>query len=393
MTSDRRKRVALVVNGAGWAGTERHVRSLVECLPERGFDVHLITSQDGPLQEQAQSAGASVHQVPRRSTIGYGRGLFGLLRELRPDVIHAHSGRVPLWVARLAGVPRIIDTRHGLLERLNPRLQNLGWRWRWEVLKCRAAHQTVTVAKADRSWLIRAGLPAGRVTTVYNGVPEISGQMGRPSQLTGSGPGVGPSQPARHDSANAAGLDIGFDPERPTPIRLGLVGRLAPQKAPERAIDLMRYLKQNSTISFELVIYGDGELEGSTLERARDAGVEKSLTWGGVTHDVLSRLRELDLLLLPSRAEGIPYVLLESLAVGLPVLSTPVGGIPEVLAGAPLNENVLAWEVEPWAERVVESTSPGFRERWAEAAALKMEDFGERSMISRIVEIYEGRTN
>src|SRR5690606_17864006 len=163
-------RVAQIIHGAGVGGTERHIRSLLERLPEHGITPILIASEEGTLLEFARSRGIETHVAPRTSAWSYLRALRRLLETMRPDIAHAHSGRLPCIAARLARIPRIVETRHGALIGLGPVRQwpAIGLVEGW---KCRMAHQTITVCASDRRWLItRGGLDPSRVLSILNGI-------------------------------------------------------------------------------------------------------------------------------------------------------------------------------------------------------------------------------
>jgi len=91
-----------------------------EGLADRGWTVALITSEEGPLVDAARARGIERHVVPRCGSIGYLAALTRLLRRMRPRLVHAHSGRLACLAARLAGIDRVVETRHGLPERLRP---------------------------------------------------------------------------------------------------------------------------------------------------------------------------------------------------------------------------------------------------------------------------------
>jgi len=130
--------IFLVIHGAGWGGTERHVRGLMLGLAARGETVHLVVSQEGPLLDEARASGISTHVVMRKSTVSYISYLKQCLGSLRPAIVHAHSGRIPCLAARLAGVPGIVETRHGLPERSSRLYRSLPASRRWEGWKCKA---------------------------------------------------------------------------------------------------------------------------------------------------------------------------------------------------------------------------------------------------------------
>jgi glycosyltransferase involved in cell wall biosynthesis len=136
----------------------------------------------------------------------------------------------------------------------------------------------------------------------------------------------------------AAGEDDPF-PDVPRP-RVGYVGRLAPQKRAELAVEALAQVRQPAT----LLVVGDGpdrELVDLTIDRSPVR--ERIVRHGFVDHTrIPAVLRSLDVLVLPSAYEELGSVLVEAMAVGLPVVASRVGGIPEVVA-----DEVTGLLVEP----------------------------------------------
>jgi glycosyltransferase involved in cell wall biosynthesis len=372
-------RVALVLDGAGWAGTERHVAGLLGGLARGGWTVHLITSETGPLLDRATGL-EQTHVIPRTGSVAYVRALSDLLRRLRPDVLHSHSGRLACLAARLAGVPAVIETRHGLPERLRPLYRRWPLVRRWEGQKCRLAHRTLTVCRADADWLEReAGLPPSRIRTVMNGLDLL--------EESGA---VRAEQEARRRIRREWGL--------PGDARvLGLVGRLASQKAPGRALELLAGLRECGPSEPAAgpgpetwcVICGDGPLGPPMLESARKLGLVDRVRLLGPQPRAALLMPALDLVVIPSLWEGLPYVLLEAMAGGRPVLATPVGGVPELLTGPVLSQGCLPWDVREWsrAARVMLESFEA-QAAWAAEARLRLHEFPESATVAGVEAVY-----
>jgi glycosyltransferase involved in cell wall biosynthesis len=373
--------VALVLDGAGRAGTERHVLGLLRELRTQGIAVLLVTSRPGPLAEEAVALGATWQHCPRTNSLGYLARLARLLRRHRPALVHAHSGRLPSLAARLARVPAIVDTRHGIPERLRPLYAHAPWLRRWEGVKSRLAHRTLCVCEADADWMERqAKLPRQSLRVVPNGFEPP--------------PGAG-TEPRR----TAARAALGLTAQEPV---IAFVGRLAPQKAPRRVLELLRSLRAGLTCepsrprngasapmpAPRAVICGAGPLEADLRSAAEEMGLREAVLWTGEVEDPGTVLAAADLLLLPSEWEGLPYVLLESMAEGTPVLATPVGGVPEVLAG-PLAAGCLPWSPQTWVAAARQLLGdPDARARWRTAAAARLRDYPQAAALRGILAAY-----
>ncbi|MCA9729786.1 MAG: glycosyltransferase family 4 protein, partial [Candidatus Eisenbacteria bacterium] len=102
-------------------------------------------------------------------------------------------------------------------------------------------------------------------------------------------------------------------------------------------------------------------------------------------------MQAIDCLCLPSRMEGLPYVVLEGLAAGVPIVATPAGGVGEALAGDVLGRGCLPWDPGTWAARVRDLSAAEARANWSRAAHAGLLAFTEDEMLSRLAAIYRGR--
>lgn len=143
------------------------------------------------------------------------------------------------------------------------------------------------------------------------------------------------------------GLDAAYLSAEPTPVpdvpRLVCVGRLAEQKGQLTLIDAAAKLK-SAGVPFDLLLIGDGPLRTQIEPRIAELHLADRVRLAGwMTHDqIRHELLASRAMVLPSFAEGLPVVLMESLALGRPVITTPVAGIPELVV-----DNESGWLVPP----------------------------------------------
>jgi glycosyltransferase involved in cell wall biosynthesis len=184
---------------------------------------------------------------------------------------------------------------------------------RWSLPR---ANRVVTVCEAFAKELVNMGVPRARIHVQHNSI--------RPQ------PAV--SAPETHVLRRKLGLNEG---ER---LILG-VGRLSKEKA---QIDLLRAFKKlgdtRAEIKARLVIVGDGPERGPLEEAAASLGIGDRVVFTGEVKNVDVYYAAADLLVNPSHSEGSPYVLLEAMAAGLPMVATAVGGVPELIEN---NETAL----------------------------------------------------
>jgi glycosyltransferase involved in cell wall biosynthesis len=387
-----RRPLALVLDGAGRAGTERHVLGLVHAFTALNWPLVLVTSGPGPLADEAVARGARWHLCPRPDAGAYQAALVRILRRECPDLVHTHSGRLAVFAARRAGIPAIVDTRHGLPETVRAAyLRHPGW-CRAEGWKSRLADRTICVSEADAAWMEQsAGLPHRYLRVVRNGVPT--------------------PETGRDERQRAARAALGLPPDVPLVLFLG---RLAEQKAPGRLLEHLASLRagwdrlghlhagpdrpaaaapgprdaaERGRVLPELVICGEGPLEGPLRAAERELGLEGAIHWVGEVADAGPWLDAADLLALTSTWEGLPYVLLEALAHETPVLAYPVGGIPEVLTGDLAGSLVTlpgAWDEA--AARFLRDRE--VRARWQAAARGRIRDFTEEATVAGVAAVY-----
>jgi glycosyltransferase involved in cell wall biosynthesis len=114
-----------------------------------------------------------------------------------------------------------------------------------------------------------------------------------------------------------------------SPFRLLFVGRISPEKGLD---DLLRAVALVPDVALEVV--GDGPMRDSCMQLADDLKIASRVVWPGRLRwgePLFSRMRESDALVLPSLTEGLPQVVIEAMCMGLPVVATTVGGVPEIV--------------------------------------------------------------
>jgi len=309
--SGRAIKVLMITESCG-GGAGRHVLDLSEGLFERGCDVHLIHSPgrvDSFFRERSGRLRA-IRQASYPMHWGIHPGDFSAVRWVRRyirehgpfNIIHGHGAKGGA-LARLAswglGTP-VLHTPHGFTA-MDP---GLAWRQRklyhaleWALSKL--SDRIIAVSPEEQRFCVRSGLGRSRVVLIPNGIASIA----FPSRTL-----------ARQ------GLDLAADC-----VVAGFVGRLVDQKAPDVLIKALAGVARTAP-RCRLIIVGTGPLEGELRTLADRLGVADRILWLG-ERDGKMILPAFDLLAMPSRKEGLPYVVLEALAAGLPVLGTASAGV------------------------------------------------------------------
>jgi glycosyltransferase involved in cell wall biosynthesis len=305
-------RIVQVVEHLGVGGLEKMAVELAIAQKSAGHDPFIYcVSEPGALAAQAVAAGVPV--IPFHKPPGFSpRAILAMARRMRtdrPDAVHTHNWIIHHYgaaAAALARVRAVVNTQHGL-ETVSPRQTRL---FR-SVLP--ATDAVVFVAEeARRVFQDAIRLPAAKARVIRNGIP-----VGR-FMAKAASPGA----------------------RRPH-IRFGTVGRIVPIKDHATLLRAFALLRDRLP-GCSLRIVGYGALQPQIENLARELELGDRFAILPPDSDIPSFLLELDLFVLSSWSEGLPVCVLEAMAAGVPIISTRVGGIPEVAA-----EGQIAWYCPP----------------------------------------------
>lgn len=296
-------RIAHTESSCAWGGQEIRVLTEMAGMMARGHELMLFCPPHARIYAAAIARGIPVEGLPiGKKRIGGIVALRVRLGHFRPDAIVTHSS-TDSWLAALATrlwrhAPPIVRIRHISA----PVRRNRATRW----LYATAAAHVVTTGERLREELIRdLGLPAASVTSVPTGI-----DLARYAPNT------------RTEARHRLGL-----PEH-API-VGVVATLRSWKGHRYLLDAFAQLEEASA---RLLIVGDGPGRTNIGRQAEELGIADRVIMPGNQGDVAPWLAALDIFVLPSYAnEGVPQAIMQAQASGLPVISTPVGSIPEVV--------------------------------------------------------------
>ncbi|MEU5598222.1 glycosyltransferase family 4 protein [Streptomyces sp. NPDC020298] len=289
-------------------GVARVVTDLVREQLGDGADV-VVACPDSTLTAELRALGASVRHWSATRSPGPAlarevRNLARLIDEVRPDLVHAHSAKAGL-AGRLAvrgRIPTVFQPHAWSFEAVGGITANLALKW--ERRGARWADRVVCVSEAERATGVRARIP-GRWTVIPNGIDP---ERFRPA-------------PAHAVRAGLAPL-AGIDPAAPLAV---CVGRLCRQKGQDvllRAWDTVVRRVPDA----RLVLVGDGPDRDRLSQEA-----PASVVFTGAVADASPWYQAADLVVLPSRWEGMALAPLEAMACGRPVVVTDVDGARESL--------------------------------------------------------------
>lgn len=300
-----RLRLLFVITSLDYGGAEAVVVELASRFSDIGWDVGVVSMvTPRAYEEELKSAGVTVYSldmpkgVPDPRAVGR---LAAIYREFRVDVVHSHMVHANLLarVARLLGpVPALISTAHNITE--GGFLLNLGYR-----LTDLLTEFTTNVSQAALDRYVKLGLVGGhKCGYIPNGINL---------------------QRYAHDSRARTRLreELGAGDR----FVWLTVGRITEQKDYPNLFQALGLQSSSST----LWLVGDGELREASEAAVRSGGLADRVSFLGVRSDVSALLSAADGFVLASAWEGLPMVLLEAAASGLPAVATDVGGVAEIV--------------------------------------------------------------
>jgi len=325
-------------------GTRRHLGDLVTHLDPTRFDVTVICStlRDDAFLEDIESfraCGIRVVTIPMVRPISPWRDAVALariyrqLRRHRFTIAHTHSAKAGFLgrlAARLAGVPVVVHTPHVFpfqMETGRHRkllyflLEKLAARWTDKIIcVCRVEEEVA------RRWKL---VPDEKIQVIENGIDVAALET-----LT--------------DERRSLAGDLGFAPDDPL---IGMAGRFVPQKG-HRYLVLAAAKVVREFPKARFVLIGEGELRPDVDQMIRRLSLEKNCFILRSRHRLSSFYAALDVAVSPSLWEGLPYVLLECMALEKAIVTTMVGGIADLIEDGRTGLAVPAADAEALADAI-----------------------------------------
>lgn len=348
-------------------GQELAVLLHAEGLLKRGHTIRLILEPGSPICERATRLGLPVDPIPMRR-LRYPIAILAFRRVIlrdRPEILHVNSSR-DSWIGSLAARlvparPAVIRTRH-ISTPLN---RNAATQFLYRRLLDMVI---VTGSELTRRALIeRDGLEPDRVAAFPIGIDLHQFRPGPPAD----------------DLRQELGLPAGHR-------LVGLISYLRAYKGHEYFIEAAaKVLSQVQDVTF--LIVGEGPEEDTLRARIARLGLTDQVRMLGFREDLLNVFRSLDVFVIPSvEADTIPQVLMQALALGLPVVSTTVGSIPDVVQDGATGFVVPPRDAEALAERIVALLAdPHLRhDMGARGRALVERKYSLERMLDRLERVY-----
>lgn len=357
----RVRRVMIVIHSLKIGGAETMVENLAYALNSRGFEIRVVSLHciESIVTKRMSESGIDLVLLGKRRGIdpSVWLRLAKLIADFHPDVVHSH---LPILhyvfpAARIARVKAIVHTLHSVAEKETKNsvlffFNKVLFRHHWVI--------PVSLSKEiQRTICVSYGMSEEEVPVVHNGISRDTFAFDRDYQIAGC-------------------------------VNLLHIGRFVSLKNQRLLVEAVSLLIAKGRF-VELTLVGEGPDIDSIRRLVQRLGIEDYVCIPGPTGDVASYLRRSDIFLLVSEYEGISMSLAEAMASGIPIIATPVGGIPDMVESeeSALFVDQNAASIASAIERLCDDES--LRKRIGESARKRSELFDRSAMAAGYEQVYE----
>lgn len=354
-------------------GIFRHVRDLADAQVAAGHEVGIVcdSSTGGDYEarlfrEMEPKLGLGVHRTPMQRHVGLGDlaagwNTYKIIKELKPDILHGHGAKGGVYSRMFGSLLRASRSRvarlyspHGGSLHYDARSTTGRLFFQLERAMDRMSDYILFVSRQERdTYRAKVGEPRAPNAVVYNGVTA-----------------------AEFEPVPPAGDAADF-------LYIGMMRDL---KGPDLFIDALMRAEQTLGRRLSAVMVGAGDDRQKYVGQVAECGLSDRVRFQDPmpAREAFALAR---IVVVPSRAEAMPYIVLEALAAGKPMIATAVGGIPEIF------ENATAALVEPAADSIAAKMADAMADEGAFAASMPAPEevrarFSSDAMARRIEAIY-----
>lgn len=314
-------RILQVIGSLGWAGVEAVVMNYYRNVDRTNVQFDFITCSEKPerYDNEIQQMGGKIHRLPSRSRhpLAYMRGLRQVIKGNGYKIVHIHQNSASMAmdgiVAKMCRVPVVIGHSH------NTRCNVMWQHYMFKPLVNHVLTHRFACSEAAGEWIFGNRKD---VVLVNNAIDSLKYHF---------------CKDLRERKRSELGLQNKFV--------VGFVGRLHEQKNPFRLLEIFKStleIKQNC----QLLLIGGGNLSCSLKEKCAKWGISDKVSFLGVRTDVSELMMAMDVFLMPSLYEGMPVVIVEAQASGLPCViseNIPTPNLTGKVKIVPLSEENKKW--------------------------------------------------
>lgn len=336
----KKKRIKILycITKANWGGAQKYVFDLATSLPADQFDVSVLVGTPGTLVEKLQAAGIRTLILGNLGRdINLLKDFFSFIKiyivfwKEKPDIVHLNSSKMGIMgalVARLILIRKIIFTGHGwAFNEDRSKWQKKMFYWLY-LTTTFLAHTTIAVSEQTGRQILTK-YNKQKVVTIRNGLEPIS---------------FLDKETARNKILERLPMDMDIKSR----LWLGTISELHKSKGLKYMIETMHLLEiaaDDKSVLPIFIIIGEGEKREKLAQRIVRYNLQNYIFLVGRIDDAPKYLKAFDIFTLSSITEALPYVILEAGLAGLPIITSGVGGIPEIITD--MEDGILVRPKDP----------------------------------------------
>lgn len=318
MQPEKKLKILYVITKGVWGGAQKYVYSLATKIPKDHFDIKVVCGEGGILKEKLEKAGINVVEINnlKRDVSFFSEfknfyTLYKIIKIENPDIIHLNSAKASglgAFTGRILGVNKIVFTAHGWTfnEDRNIFSKSIIWLLSWMTVTL--SHKTIVIATREmHQALSMPFVSREKIKLIRNGIEKIDF--------------------LERDLAKKELLPELYQNLENNTLWIGTISELTKNKGLEYTITALSKIEK----PFVFIIIGEGE-ERKNLEKIiSNHRLEEKVFLIGFKDLASRNLKAFDIFTLTSIKEGLPYSILEAGLTSLPVVSSKVGGIPDII--------------------------------------------------------------
>lgn len=362
------KKILYVSLGENMFGTEKFIYYLIKNLPKDKFQVHWGIPYKSKLSEMLGNYGIEYFNFENDTLNGFRiKGLKNIAKYIyknKINIVHSNSGILPCIAAKFMGVEKCFETRHGIFYS-DEQLNNFSTLQKYhEKVKQYFVNYQIAIAENDKNRMIKYfGMKAEKIKVVNYGIDIDDVRKS----------GVKPSIAEYRINRTFKFVNI---------------GRFTYQKSQEDLLKAVILLKDEYT-NFKLTVIGEGEEKDKLNNFVSDNNLGDYVKIESYKKNIHEELLKHDVLVMTSRFEGVPYVVSDSMALGIPVIHTDVGGVSNVIRNGVDGLIVRVGNIKEIKDAMKRIALDGeLYKRIQESAFKKIEEYSIRRMVDEYVKLY-----
>ena len=390
-------KILYVIDNMQYGGGERAFGQLISLLSKDKYEIDVACKPGGVFEEKIISSGASLRPVDMGSRYSPKAilQLFSIMKKRSIDIVHSQGGRADFFTrvaAKLAGVPIIVSTIAMPVEGFDVNPLRKSVYAAFDRFSERFVDKFIVVSKALEHALIeKHRINKEKVVLVPNGI-EVEeyrpwGAERRAQSAEGGsqesgigGQGVG---------GKGQGVREEFGLGNKIPL-VGAIGRLVWQKGFEYLIKAIPSVAEKFPEA-KILIVGEGELEAKLKAESEKLKVRDKIIFTGFRQDIKEILSAIDILAMPSLLEGMPFVILEAMAMAKPIVATDIESITEILDNGKTGILVPPKDPDALSRAIISLLTDGDKARQMgfKARMTVEEKFRVEVIVDRVEKVYQ----